>query len=126
MSDTYSVKVLDNGVVLFRLPSLSRQVIDSWIEDLIRLGQAWTGEEMALLMVDMRGAGIMTPYVASSLREVSKTTPAATQIRTAFIFDPGPAMALSGRYLQGLGPLLGSKRAFTGEKEAAAWLAEVL
>jgi hypothetical protein len=124
--DTYSMRVLQNGIVVFRLPNLARQTIDGWIEDLARLGQAWIDEEMALLLVDMRNAGVMTPYVATKLREISKTTPATTQIRTAFMFDAGPPMALSGRYLQGLGPLLGTKRAFAGEPEAIAWLCEVL
>ena len=126
MSESYSMRVIENGIVMFRLPSLSRQVIDLWMEDLNLLGQAWTGEEMALLLVDMQGAGIMTPYIAASLREASKITPAATQIRTAFVFDPGPPMALSGRYLMGLGPLLGNKRPFTSEAEALAWLVEAL
>lgn len=126
MSEGYSVRVLGSGIVVFRLPTMSRKVVDEWIGDLTRLGQAWIGEETAVLLVDMRGAGITTPYMAAKLREVSELTPATTRIRTAFLLDPGPPFALSGRNLQILGPLLGERRAFLGEDEAIAWLSEIL
>ncbi len=126
MSEGYSVRVLDNGIVVFRLPTMARHMVDEWIEDLTRLGQAWIGEEVVLLLVDMRGAGITTPYLAAKLRAASELTPATSRIRTAFLLDPGPPFALSGRNLQILGPLLGERRAFLEELEAIGWLSELL
>src|SRR5437762_1754444 len=122
MADNYEMKVLNEGIVVFRLPSQSRSVIDAWMEDITRLGRAWIEAEPALLMIDMRGAGTATPYSADNLQKVSKATSATTNIRTAFLFDKGLAMTLANRLLDSLGPLLGKKRAFMDEGDAVEWL----
>jgi hypothetical protein len=126
MAETYSMRVREDGIVVFRLPKQSRDVIDRWIEDLSRLGAAWIEGELVLLLIDMRGVGVATPYNADSLQKVSRSTSATQNIHTAFIFDGGAAMALSNRLLDGLGPLLGEKRPFTAEDEALKWLSKRL
>lgn len=125
---TYSMRVWDSGIVMFRVPQLSRAIIDLWMEDLMRLGHAWIDDEVVLLMVDMRGigTGFTSPYLTARLQEVSQMTPATTSIRTAFVFDGGPAMALAIRFLQGLGVLLGEKRAFNDQSAAEEWLLQML
>src|SRR5262249_24343661 len=90
----YSVRVHETGVVIFRLPDQSQKVIDNWIEDLARLGQAWIAEEIALLLIDMRGMGIPSLYNATNLHRISRASPAASRVRTAFLFDPGTATVL--------------------------------
>ena len=126
MAETYSMKVRDEGIVVFRLPSQSRDVIDCWMEDLSRLGAAWIEGELVLLMIDMRGVGVATPYNADSLKKVSRVLSATQNIHTAFVLDGGAAFALSKRLLDSLGPLLGEKRAFTAESEALDWLGKLL
>jgi hypothetical protein len=122
MADGYSMKAREDGIVVFRLPNQSRDTVNDWLEDLKRLGQAWIENELALLLVDMRGAGIVTPYSSDSLQKVSHATAATTSIKTAFILDKGTAMTLANRFLQSLGPLLGNKQAFATEEDAVSWL----
>jgi hypothetical protein len=122
----YSMKARADGIVVFCLPSQSRSVIDCWMEDLARLGKAWIEGEQVLLMIDMHGAGIPTPYNQDSLQKVSKATSATSNIHTAFVLDAGTAMTLSSRFLDSLGPLLGSKRAFSDEDAAINWLSQKL
>src|SRR4051794_37666129 len=122
MAEAYSMKAREDGIVVFRLPSQSRETVDDWLEDLARLGQAWIENELALLLIDMRGAGIVTPYSSDSLQKVSRATAATTNIKTAFILDKGTAMTLANRFLQSLGPLLGNKQAFAAEEDAVSWL----
>lgn len=122
MAENYQMKVRDEGIVVFRLPNQSRGVIDAWMEDLARLGQAWIEGEPVLLMIDMRGAGTATPYSSDNLQKVSRATSATSNIRTAFLFDRGFAITLANRLLDSLGPLLGKKRAFIDEDEAIEWL----
>ncbi len=126
MAESYQMRVRDEGIVVFRLPNQSRGVIDAWMEDLARLGQAWIEGELVLLMIDMRGAGTATPYSSDNLQKVSKATSATRNIRTAFLFDKGFAITLANRLLDSLGPLLGAKRAFTDEDEALQWLLKAL
>jgi|GEM_PF-6593420 hypothetical protein len=126
MAEAYSMKVRDDGIVVFRLPKQSRDVIDCWMEDLSRLGTAWIEGELVLLLIDMRGVGVATPYGADSLQKVSRFTSATQNIHTAFVLDGGAAIALSNRLLDSLGPLLGEKRAFTAEDEAIRWLSRQL
>ena len=122
----YSMRVHETGVVIFYLPDQSQKVIDNWIEDLARLGQAWIAEEIALLLIDMRGMGIPSLYNATNLHRISRVTPAAARVRTAFIFDAGTATVLAEKYLSSLGPLLGEKKAFLDDDTALKWLVEVL
>jgi hypothetical protein len=126
MAENYQMRVRDEGIVVFRLPNQSRGVINAWMEDLARLAQAWIEGEPVLLMIDMRGAGIATPYNADNLQKVSKATSATSNTRTAFVFDPGFAITLADRLLDSLGPLLGTKRAFTEEDAAIDWLLRAL
>lgn len=126
MTSSYSMRVHERGIVVFRLGKLSRQVIDLWMDDLSRLGQAWIDDETVLLMVDLRGGDFPTPYFKGRLRDVTKTTPATTHIRTAFLFDAGAPMAMATVYLQSMGHLLGVKRAFSDEDAAVGWLCEAL
>ena len=126
VGENYQMRVRDEGIVVFRLPNQSRSVVDSWMEDLARLGQAWIEGEPVLLMIDMRGAGTATPYSSDNLQKVSQATSATTNIRSALVFDPGFAITLANRLLDSLGPLLGTKRAFTDEDEAIEWLLKAL
>ena len=126
MAESYSMKVRDEGIVVFRLPNQSRDVINCWMEDLSRLGTAWIEGELVLLLIDMRGAGVATPYNADSLKRVSRVLSATQNIHTAFVLDGGAAIALSNRLLDSLGPLLGDKRAFAAEDDALKWLGKLL
>jgi hypothetical protein len=126
MDKEYSMRVREDGIVVFRIPELSRKVIDWWMEDLERLGQAWIENELVLLLVDIRGSSAVTPYIKGKLADISAAVPASPEIRTAFWVDGGPARLTWERFVQDLGPLLGDKRVFTDPDKALGWLYEVL
>ena len=120
--DPYSMRVRDDGVVVFRLPDQTRDTVNSWLEDLERLGQAWIENELVLLLIDMRGSGVLTPYGSASLTRVSKATAATSNIKTGFVVDTGTAEAYVANFVRSLGPLLGNKQVFTNDSEALKWL----
>jgi hypothetical protein len=126
MAKEYSMRVQDNGIVVFNIPDMTRNTIDKWMEDLARLGQAWIADELVLLLIDLRGLNIATPYIRDKLVEVSTMAPATPHIRTAFWVDSGPAKLVWERFADDLGPLLGDKRTFTNRDTAEDWLCEVL
>src|SRR5262245_1046407 len=117
------MKTRDDGIVVFEMPNQTREMVDQWIADLTLLGNAWIEDEVALLLIDMRGSTMVTPYNSDNLKKVSQATAKTTRIKTAFLFDANSTLiALSERFLSSMGPLLGTKRAFVREEEAIAWL----
>jgi hypothetical protein len=124
MAKEYAVRVREDGIVVFYIPDLTQEHVDWWMEDLARMGQTWTNEEIALLFFDVSGS-VPTPYLKGRLGEVSDYIPAPSQIRTAFLVG-GSFLAFWRTFLQELGPLLGEKAIFTHEDEAIHWLLEVL
>jgi len=120
----YEKEILEDGLVVFRITSTSREHIDVWFQDIASVfAKARADKAAARILYDIRNIEMVTPYSVQKAEDLIKLPlpddwRVATLVKNAFI-----ANMVNYVKLVSLQPGIRDRsRVFSDEVEALAWL----
>jgi hypothetical protein len=119
-----TVERREDGIIVFRIRDTRRATADAMYEAFRESDQAChaAGRHNRTL-VDTRGAGWPTPYIAGRAIQASKETPAGLRESTAVVASESVAVRLIDLLIRKLTPRAQQTiRIFPDEESAIAWL----
>jgi hypothetical protein len=119
-----TVERREDNITVIRIRDTRRATADAMYEALHALDQAcFAAGRHNRLLVDGRGAGWPTPYVAGKAIQASKETPAGLRESTAVVVTESVAARLLDLLIRKLSPRAQQTiRLFASEESAFAWL----
>ena len=119
-----TVEHREDGITVLRVRDMRRTTADAMYEALREADQTcFAAGRHNRLLVDGRGAGWPTPYVAGKAIQASKETPAGLRESTAVVAAESVAVRLIDLLIRKLTPRAQQTiRLFPDEESALAWL----
>lgn len=125
--DGFTVEYRQDGITVYRVESMKREVADAWSATHRKHSEeGYARGEHVRRILDIRHAGVPTPYGLSKAVEAVRDDPPDLQESVAVLVSGSLGFQILTVTLNRLGKWVQNTRLFTSEEDALQWLDERL
>jgi hypothetical protein len=123
----FTVDHREDGIIVYRMVNVRRETIDSWVQAFQQHEEEALAENRHLRrLMDIRGAGLPTPYAIAKAVEVVSNDPEGLRESYAILVGDSMTSQILSNSLRHLRKWISNTSLFTDEQTALHWLDERL